>query len=135
MTITDSDLKTIIDSFVDIANSDGELQSVMDTYQSDRSLGVKIMGSKLNTGFMISDRRLKLMTELHQPTVLVTMGRATFWDVINSENGNLARMKVYRGIFTDQDILVDPPPGLESGMLHIENVIKVFARVAQVVMG
>jgi len=135
MTITDSDLKTIIDSFVDIANSDGELQSVMDTYQSDRSLGVKILGSKLNSGFMISDRRLKFLTELHKPTVLVTMSRTTFWDVINSENGNLARMKVYRGIFTDQDILVDPPPGLESGMLHIENVIKVFSRVAQVVMG
>jgi len=135
VTLTDRDLKEIIEAFVDVVNNDDCLQEVLDTYRGDQSLGIHITGSNLKTGIIASGGRLRVLTTLDHPTIMISMGGAIFWDIINSKTGNLARVKVYRGIFTDQDITVEPPPGIESGMLHIENLVAVFTRFAKVVMG
>jgi len=133
--ITDEDIRDVTDAFVTIANKTGTLDDVMKDYQDKRSMAIKISGSRFKTGFIFKDGRLRMLSDLDTPTVTVTMDKERYWNIINAESAGLARAMIYTAIFTEESIIVDPPPGVSGGALHIENVIKVFNSIAKTVMG
>lgn len=137
MNISDTDIKTIIESFVDIANKNHALDDLMAVYSaaSNRTLGVRILGSAFHSGFIFKDGVVQTMESLDRPTLLVEMDKGTFWNIINSESAGAAKMRVYAGIFAEESVHVYPPPGVEGGLLHLENVIRIFGEIAKLVMG
>ena len=133
--IADEDIRDVTDAFVQIANKNGMLEDVMKDYQDKRSLAIRIMGSRFKTGFIFKDGKIRMLSDLDTPTVVVTMDKDMYWNIINSESSGIARAMIFTGIFTEESITVEPPPGVSGGALHIENVIKVFNIIAKTVMG
>jgi hypothetical protein len=130
-TITDSDIRTVVDAFVSIANNTPGLAGVMQTYRSKRSLAVKLLDTSAMEGFIVEGGRIRNIHRLDNPTVVVTMGKNTFWHIINSPSAKVARLRVYSAIFSEETIHVDPPPGVEAGALHLENVLTLFGTIAE----
>lgn len=133
--ITDEDIRDVTEAFVQIANKTGMLEDIMKDYQDKRSLAIKIMGSRFKTGFIFKDGRIRMLSDLDTPTVTVTMDKDMYWNIINSESSGIARARIFTAVFTEESIIVDPPPGVSGGALHIENVIKVFNSISKTVMG
>ncbi len=133
--ITDEDIRDVTDAFIQIANKTGIVDDVMKDYQDRRSLGIRISGSRFKTGFIFKDGKIRMLSDLDKPTVTVSMDKEMYWDIINAENSGIARARIFTAIFTEESIIVDPPPGVAGGALHIENVIKVFNSIAKTVMG
>ena len=133
--ITDEDIRDVTEAFVQIANKTGMLEEVMSDYQDKRSLAIKIMGSRFKTGFIFKDGRIRMLSDLDTPTVTVTMDKDMYWNIINSESSGIARARIFTAVFTEESIIVEPPPGVSGGALHIENVIKVFNSISKTVMG
>jgi len=133
--ITDEDIRDVTEAFVQIANKTGMLEDLMKDYQDKRSLAIKIMGSRFKTGFIFKDGRIRMLSDLDTPTVTVTMDKDMYWNIINSESSGIARARIFTAVFTEESIIVDPPPGVSGGALHIENVIKVFNSISKTVMG
>ena len=133
--ITDEDIRDVTEAFVQIANKTGMLEEVMSDYQDKRSLAIKIMGSRFKTGFIFKDGRIRMLSDLDTPTVAVSMDKDMYWNIINSESSGIARARIFTAVFTEESIIVDPPPGVSGGALHIENVIKVFNSISKTVMG
>uniref|UniRef100_A0A6M3JXW0 Uncharacterized protein n=1 Tax=viral metagenome TaxID=1070528 RepID=A0A6M3JXW0_9ZZZZ len=133
--ITDEDIRDVTEAFVQIANKTGMLEEVMSDYQDKRSLAIKIMGSRFKTGFIFKEGRIRMLSDLDTPTVTVTMDKDMYWNIINSESSGIARARIFTAVFTEESIIVDPPPGVSGGALHIENVIKVFNSISKTVMG
>lgn len=132
--ITDDDIKDITKCFVEIVNKTGELETITKSYKGERSLSVQITGTKINTGFIIDSEKLRMLEKIDKPTIEITMDKNTYWDILNSTDPGLARVKIFTCIFTEESITVSPPPGLGGGMVHIENVINVFDIIAKQVM-
>lgn len=133
--ITDEDIKEITECFVEIVNNTGELEEITKNYNDERSLAIKIAGSEISTGFIIDNRKLRMLETVDKPTVEVVMDKNTYWDILNSTNSGLARAKIFTCVFTEESIMVTPPPGANGGMLHIENVVQIFDIIAKQVMG
>lgn len=133
--ITDEDIRDVTEAFVQIANKTGMLEDIMKDYQDKRSLAIKIMGSRFKTGFIFKEGRIRMLSDLDTPTVTVTMDKDMYWNIINSESSGIARARIFTAVFTEESIIVDPPPGVSGGALHIENVIKVFNSISKTVMG
>uniref|UniRef100_A0A6M3M6I3 Uncharacterized protein n=1 Tax=viral metagenome TaxID=1070528 RepID=A0A6M3M6I3_9ZZZZ len=133
--ITDEDIRDVTEAFVQIANKTGMLEEVMSDYQDKRSLAIKIMGSRFKTGFIFKDGRIRMLSDLDTPTVAVSMDKDMYWNIINSESSGIARARIFTAVFTEESIIVEPPPGVSGGALHIENVIKVFNSISKTVMG
>ena len=133
--ITDEDIRDVTEAFVQIANKTGMLEDLMKDYQDKRSLAIKIMGSRFKTGFIFKEGRIRMLSDLDTPTVTVTMDKDMYWNIINSESSGIARARIFTAVFTEESIIVDPPPGVSGGALHIENVIKVFNSISKTVMG
>lgn len=133
--ITDDDIKEITECFVEIVNNTGELEAITKKYNGERSLAIQIAGTKINTGFIIDDSKLRMLKTVDKPTVEVTMDKNTYWEILNSTNSGLARAKIFTCVFTEESIKVSPPPGASGGMLHIENVVQIFDIIAKQVMG
>ena len=132
--ITDDDITEITECFVEIVNKTGELKTITQNYKDERSLAIQITGTKINTGFIIDDGKLRMLENVDKPTVKVAMNKNTYWDILNSTDSGLARAKIFTCIFTEESIAVSPPPGLDGGMLHIENVVNIFNIIAKQVM-
>jgi len=132
--ITDDDLKEITECFVEIVNKTGELETIAQNY-TDHSLAIQITGAKVNAGFIIDNGKLRLLDVVDKPTIKVTMDKNTYWDILNSKSSGLARAKIFTCVFTEESITVSPPPGIGGGMLHVENVVKIFGIIAKQVMG
>lgn len=133
--ITDEDIRDVTDAFVQIANKTGMLDEVMKDYRDKRSLAIRIAGSRYKTGFIFKDGKIKMLSDIDTPTVTVSMDKDMYWTIINSENSGIARARIFTAIFTEESIIVEPPPGMAGGALHIENVIKVFNSIAKTAMG
>jgi len=133
--ITDNDINQITECFVEIVNKTGELEAIAQSYNDKRSLGVQITGTKINTGFFIDNGKIRMLNGVDKPTVKVTMDKNTYWDILNSKSSGLARAKIFTCVFTEESITVVPPPGIGGGMLHVENVVKIFGIIAKQVMG
>lgn len=133
--ITDEDIRDVTEAFVQIANKTGMLEDIMKDYQDKRSLAIKILGSRFKTGFIFKDGRIRMLSDLDTPTVTVSMDKDMYWNIINSESSGIARARIFTAVFTEESIIVDPPPGVSGGALHIENVIKVFNSISKTVMG
>ncbi|MFH0904239.1 MAG: hypothetical protein V1854_03515 [Methanobacteriota archaeon] len=133
--ITDEDIRDVTEAFVQIANKTGMLEDIMKDYQDKRSLAIKIMGSRFKTGFIFKDGRIRMLSDIDTPTVTVSMDKDMYWNIINSESSGIARARIFTAVFTEESIIVDPPPGVSGGALHIENVIKVFNSISKTVMG
>lgn len=133
--LTDEDIRDVTEAFVQIANKDGTINDVMKEYQDKRSMAIKISGSRFKTGFIFKDGKLRMLSDIDKPTVTVTMDKEIYWKIINAESSGLAKAMIYTAIFTEESIIVDPPPGVSGGALHIENVIKVFNSISKNVMG
>lgn len=133
--ISDADIKTVTTAFVEIANGTGILEAVTGQYNTgNRSLGIRIVGgSKFKTGFMVVDGKIKMMGLLDQPTVMATIEKTTFWNIINAPDSDIARMMIYTAMYTEQTIEMEPPVG-SGAELHFENILKIFAAVASEVM-
>lgn len=133
--ITDENIRDVTEAFVQIANKTGSLDEIMKAYQDKRSMAIKITGSRFRTGLMFKDGKLRILSDIDTPTVTVTMDKEMYWNIINAESAGLARAMIYTAIFTEESIIVEPPPGVSGGALHIENVIKVFNLIAKTVIG
>lgn len=133
--ITDEDIRDVTEAFVQIANKTGMLEEIMRDYQDKRSLAIKILGSRFKTGFIFKEGRIRMLSDLDTPTVTVSMDKDMYWNIINSESSGIARARIFTAVFTEESIIVDPPPGVSGGALHIENVIKVFNSISKTVMG
>lgn len=133
--IMDEDIRDVTEAFVQIANKTGMLEEIMRDYQDKRSLAIKILGSRFKTGFIFKDGRIRMLSDLDTPTVTVSMDKDMYWNIINSESSGIARARIFTAVFTEESIIVDPPPGVSGGALHIENVIKVFNSISKTVMG
>jgi hypothetical protein len=131
----DEDIRDVTEAFVQIANKTGMLEEIMRDYQDKRSLAIKILGSRFKTGFIFKDGRIRMLSDLDTPTVTVSMDKDMYWNIINSESSGIARARIFTAVFTEESIIVDPPPGVSGGALHIENVIKVFNSISKTVMG
>lgn len=133
--ISDEDIRQVTEAFVVIANKTGMLEDVIADCQG-HSLAFRIIGSRFKTGFIvINDGKIRMLSELDKPEVTVTMDKETYWDVINSENAGLAKARFYLGVYTEESIVFEPPPGTQGGALQMENVIKVLSAVSECVMG
>lgn len=132
--ITDKDIQNVTEAFITITNQTGALDDVVKQYDTNQSLALKITGSRFRTGFILKNGKLRMLGDLDKSTVTITMDKEKYWDVINSENPGIARAKFFLGVFTEESIKFDPPPGTEGGALHMENIIKVFTAMAQSVM-
>lgn len=133
--IADEDIRDVTEAFVQIANKTGMLEDIMKDYQDKRSLAIKILGSRFKTGFIFKDGRIRMLSDIDTPTVTVSMDKDMYWNIINSESSGIARARIFTAVFTEESIIVDPPPGVSGGALHIENVIKVFNSISKTVMG
>ncbi len=133
--ITDSDITEVVDAFITIANEGHALDHLLAQYHSNRTLAVRVVDTSFKYGFMFRDAKLQRLSDLDTPTVTVTMNKNTFWHIINSDSAKIARMRTYHAIFAEETILVEPPPGIESGALHLENVMQVFGAISEMVMG
>lgn len=133
--IADEDIRDVTEAFVQIANKTGMLEEIMRDYQDKRSLAIKILGSRFKTGFIFKGGRIRMLSDIDTPTVTVSMDKDMYWDIINSESSGIARARIFTAVFTEESIIVDPPPGVSGGALHIENVIKVFNSISKTVMG
>lgn len=132
--IADDDIMEITKCFVEIVNKTGELKTITQNYKDERSLAIQIAGTKINTGFIIDDGKLRMLEKVDKPTLTVTMDKNTYWDILNSTDPGSTRAKIFTCIFTEESIVVSPPPGLGGGMLHIENVVNIFDIIAKQVM-
>ncbi len=92
-------------------------------------------GSRFKTGFIVQGGRIRMLSDLDTPTVRIMMSKPTYWAIINANSATEARAMIYRGVFSDESILFDPPPGIDAGMLHLENVMQIFSYIAEKVMG
>lgn len=133
--ITDKNIQDVTEAFVDITNKTGALDEVTKQYDTSRSLAVRVLGTRFKTGFIMKNGGLKMLSALDKPTVSMTMDKETYWSIINSESPGIARAKIFVGVFTEESIVFDPPPGTQGGALHMENVVKVFSALAETVMG
>lgn len=132
--ITDEDIRKITEAFITIANQTGKFDELV-AQCKDRSLGIRIIGTRLRTGFVVGDGQFRILGSIDKPTVLVTMDKDTFWDIINAESPGLSRAKIYLGVFTEESINFEPPPGTQGGALHMENLIKLFSLLSEAVIG
>lgn len=133
--ITDNDVKEVVTAFVDIANSTDVMKEITRNYETGgRSLGIRIVGgSKFKTGLLFKDGELKLMSALDEPTVIATLEKITFWNIINAKTAEIAKIQIISALYTEQTLFMDPPIG-EGGELHFENVLKIFQAVSKEVM-
>lgn len=131
--ISDEDIRQVTEAFVAIANKTGMLERVITDCQG-HSLAFRIVGSRFKTGFLVHDGKIRMLSELDKPEVTVTIDKETYWDVINSENAGLAKARFYLGVYTEESIVFEPPPGTQGGALQMENVIKVLGAVTECVM-
>lgn len=131
--ITDKDIIEVTEAFITISNKDGGLQSIIDSCGKN-SLAVRIIGTRIKTGFIVQDGKFRMLSDVDRPTVTVTLDKETYWNIINSEDPGTARAKIYLGVFTEENIVFDPPPGTDGGALHVENLIKLFGAIAKTVM-
>ncbi len=132
--INDADIQEIISLFIEVGNKDGELSRIVEHYKGSRSLALTISDSKVQTGFLMRDGRLQALAGVKGATITVSMPKLMFFDIVNSPNAATARAKIYTAVFTTEKIRMDPPPGMEAGMLHFQNVVKVFSFIAEKVL-
>lgn len=135
MGITDRDIQDVTEAFVNISNDTGALDDVIKQYDGQKSLAVKIIGSKFKSGFIIKNGTLRMLSELDKPTIALTMDKEKYWDIINSESSGIARAKLMVSVYTEESVVFDPPPGTDGGQLLMENFVKVFSALANTVMG
>lgn len=133
--ISDEDVLEITQAFVQIANEGGGLNQIVEQYRFNRSLAIRVLGTRIRTGFIIKDGKIQMLSDLDHPTVTVTLDKTTYWDIINSKDAKLARAKIYAAVFTEEGITMEPPPGTQGGALHLQNVMAVFSKLSQLVMG
>ena len=132
--ITDQAIQEVTEAFVAIANLDGSIEAIFENYKDSRSMAIEVAGSRFKTGFIVQDGRIRMLSSLDRPTVKIAMLKPTYWAIINARSAAEARAMIYRGVFTDESILFDPPPGIDAGMLHLENVMQIFSYIAEKVM-
>lgn len=132
--ISDDDIRQVTEAFVTIANKSGLVDRIISDC-AGHSLAFKIIGSRIKTGFIIYNGKIKMLSELDRPEVTVTIGKDKYWDIINSDDVGTAKAKFYLGIFTEESIAFDPPPGVSGGALKMENVISVLSTVTECVLG
>jgi len=133
--IKDEDIIEVTEAFIGIANEGGALEDILRQYQSGKSLAIKITGTRINTGLIIKNGKLHMLSHLDSPTVVVTMDKNLYWDIINAPSAAVARTKLWVGVYTEERILMDPPPGAHGGALHMQNLMKFFSEVSTIVMG
>lgn len=134
MSVKDEDVREVIDLFVQVANDTGILTSIAQSYRNDRSLGIRITDAGVKTGFMLQEGRIVLMSATDRPTVIVAIPKDVFWRVINAESPVAAKALIYNGVFCDDTISMNPPPGAQGGALHLENLVLIFERIMKVTM-
>lgn len=133
--ITDQAIREVTEAFIEIANLDGSIEAIFESYKGSRSLAIEVADSRFKTGFIMQDGRIRMLSSLDRPTVKIAMLKPTYWSIINAGSAVKARAMIYRGVFTDESIHFDPPPGIDAGMLHLENVMQIFSYIAEMVMG
>lgn len=134
--ITNKDIKIVIESFVKIANKTGVIKDLVDKNDMmGRSLGIQIVGdSNFKTGFIIKNGDLSLMGTLDEPTVTFIFQKLTFWNMMNAQNSELAKMILFNSLYTDQTLTIDPPVG-RGAEVHFENILKVIGVIGGQVFG
>ena len=134
--ITNKDIKIVIESFVKIANKTGVIKDLVDKHDMmGRSLGIQIVGdSNFKTGFIIKNGDLSLMGTLDEPTVTFIFQKLTFWNMMNAQNPELAKMILFNSLYTDQTLTIDPPIG-RGAEVHFENILKVIGEIGGQVFG
>lgn len=134
--ITNKDIKIVIESFVKIANKTGVIKDLVDKNDMmGRSLGIQIVGdSNFKTGFIIKNGDLSLMGTLEEPTVTFIFQKLTFWNMMNAQNSELAKMILFNSLYTDQTLTIDPPVG-RGAEVHFENILKVIGVIGGQVFG
>jgi len=132
--IQDSDIKRLTELFVEIGNRDGGLNRIFEQYRDSRSLAIRITDSKYQTGFIFRDGRIHLLTVLDKPTVTISMDKLTYWNIATASTVQEARARIFAGVFTNETIRIDPPPGIGGGVLHVQNLVRIFTQIAKVVM-
>ena len=134
--ITNKDIKIVVESFVKIANKTGVVRELIDKHDiMGRSLGIQIVGdSNFKTGFIIKNGDLSLMGTLDEPTVTFIFQKLTFWNMMNAQNPELAKMTLFNALYTDQTLTIDPPIG-RGAEVHFENILKVIGVIGEQVFG
>jgi AAA+ ATPase superfamily predicted ATPase len=134
--ITNKDIKIVIESFVKIANKTGVIKDLVEKHDMmGRSLGIQIVGdSNFKTGFIIKNGDLSLMGTLDEPTVTFIFQKLTFWNMMNAQNPELAKMILFNSLYTDQTLTIDPPVG-RGAEVHFENILKVIGVIGGQVFG
>ena len=134
--ITNKDIKIVIESFVKIANKTGVIKDLVDKNDvMGRSLGIQIVGdSNFKTGFVMKNGDLSLMGTLDEPTVTFIFQKLTFWNMMNAQNSELAKMILFNSLYTDQTLTIDPPVG-RGAEVHFENILKVIGVIGGQVFG
>ena len=132
--ITDQAIQEVTEMFVEIANLDGSIEAIFESYKDNRSLAIEVADSRFKTGFIMQAGKIRMLSSLDKPTVKIAMLKPTYWAIINAGSVAESRAMIYRGVFTDESILFDPPPGVDGGMLHLENLMQVFSFIAEKVV-
>lgn len=133
--IEDSDILEITTCFVDLVNSSPELKGLMVDYSNQRTLAVRIINTNFETGFIMDGDMIRLLTKVDKPTVTATMDRNLYWQILNAKSASLAEMMLMKGVYTDEAITLQPPPGIGGGAIHLVNIVKIFKLITQTVIG
>ncbi len=134
MTVKDDDIREVISLFIQVANDTGVLGDVAKSYRDNRSMGIRITDAGVRTGFMLKDGKIVPMQATDKPTVIVAIPKDTFWRIINADNPVEAKTLIYNGVFCDDTISMNPPPGMQGGALHFENLVLIFEKIVQTTM-
>jgi len=132
VTVKDEDIREVINLFIQVANDTGILGDIAKSYRDNRSMGIRITDAGVRTGFMLKDGKIVPMLASDKPTVIVAIPKDIFWRIINADNPVAAKTLIYNGVFCDDTISMTPPPGMQGGALHFENLVLIFEKIMQV---
>ncbi|MDD5420481.1 MAG: hypothetical protein PHV57_11635, partial [Methanomicrobiaceae archaeon] len=71
--ITDQAIQEVTEAFVEIANLDGSLEAIFESYKDSRSLAIEVADSRFKTGFIMQDGKIRMLSSLDKPTVKIAM--------------------------------------------------------------
>lgn len=134
MTVKDEDIREVISLFIQVANDTGVLGDIAKSYRDHRSMGIRITDAGVRTGFVLREGKIVSMVDSDKPTVIVAIPKDVFWRIINADNPVEAKTLIYNGVFCDDTISMTPPPGMQGGALHLENLVLIFEKIVQTTM-
>lgn len=133
--IPDEYIREITELFIDIANAGGVVDEILSQYAGDKSLAVEIIGSNVSTGFIIQDGAIRIISDVDNPALTMTMPKHVYWNILQSDSADEAQMKIYSAVFAERTIRLTPSVGTERGLLNFENVAKLFRIASELVYG